>query len=148
MSGRPCNGKARGCGSAERRAIRGDFCRSAGAHQRHIGPCGEHCVPGLEQIGRRPRTIGHDSRRLAGALESIPQARLLAPVQANGVFVDLPRSAIESLHAAGWHFYAFVGETGVRLMCAWDTPVAAVDRFVADLREALAPSAATKALAP
>ena len=88
------------------------------------------------------------AQRLAGALESMPQARLLAPVQANGVFVDLPRAAIESLHDAGWHFYAFVGETGVRLMCAWDTPVAAVDRFVADLREALAPSAATKALAP
>ncbi len=83
------------------------------------------------------------ARRLAGALESIPQARLLAPVQANGVFVDLPRPAIESLHAAGWHFYAFVGETGVRLMCAWDTPVEAVDRFVADLRGALAQSAAS-----
>ena len=82
------------------------------------------------------------ARRLAGALESIPEARLLAPVQANGVFVDLPRSVIESLHGAGWHFYAFVGETGVRLMCAWDTPVEAVDRFVADLRGALAKPAA------
>ncbi|HKU85558.1 MAG TPA: beta-eliminating lyase-related protein, partial [Casimicrobiaceae bacterium] len=82
------------------------------------------------------------AQRLAGALESIPQARLLAPVQANGVFVDLPRPAIESLHAAGWHFYVFVGETGVRLMCAWDTPVEAVDRFVADLRGALARTAA------
>jgi threonine aldolase len=88
------------------------------------------------------------ARRLAGALESIPQARLLAPVQANGVFVDLPRPAIESLFAAGWHFYAFVGETGVRLMCAWDTPVEAVDRFVADLRAALAkPSAVAQASA-
>jgi threonine aldolase len=46
------------------------------------------------------------------------------------------------LHGAGWHFYAFVGETGVRLMCAWDTPVEAVDRFVADLRGALAKPAA------
>src|SRR6478672_1453712 len=50
--------------------------------------------------------------RLAHALSAVPQARLLAPVQANGVFVDLPRRAIDALHAKGWRFYVFVGETG------------------------------------
>ena len=78
--------------------------------------------------------------RLAQALASLPQARLLAPVQANGVFVDLPAPAIEALRARGWHFYTFIGATGVRLMCAWDTPVEAVDRFIADLREARVPA--------
>ena len=78
--------------------------------------------------------------RLARALASLPQARLLAPVQANGVFVDLPAYAIEALRARGWHFYTFIGDTGVRLMCAWDTPVEAVDRFIADLREARVPA--------
>ena len=78
------------------------------------------------------------AERLARALASLPQARLLAPVQANGVFVHLPPHAIESLRARGWHFYSFIGDTGVRLMCAWDTPAEAVDRFIADLREALA----------
>jgi threonine aldolase len=78
------------------------------------------------------------AQRLAQALSSVPQARLLAPVQANGVFVDLPIRAIDALHARGWHFYAFVGDTGVRLMCAWDTPADAVDRFIADLHTALA----------
>jgi threonine aldolase len=78
--------------------------------------------------------------RLAQALVSLPQARLLAPVQANGVFVDLPAPAIEALRARGWHFYTFIGATGVRLMCAWDTPVEAVDRFIADLREARVPA--------
>ena len=78
----------------------------------------------------------------------IPSMIRMYPVQANGVFVDLPRSAIESLHAVGWHFYVFVGETGVRLMCAWDTPLEAVDRFVADLRAALAkPSAVAQSSA-
>jgi threonine aldolase len=76
------------------------------------------------------------ARRLAQALSSVPQARLLAPVQANGVFVDLPARVIDVLHARGWHFYAFIGGTGVRLMCAWDTPVEAVDAFVRDVREA------------
>jgi threonine aldolase len=37
----------------------------------------------------------------------------------------------------GWHFYPFVGETGVRLMCAWDTPAEVVDRFAADLGQVL-----------
>ena len=78
------------------------------------------------------------AQRLARAVEALPQARLLAPVQANGVFVDLPKAAIDALHAKGWHFYPFVGETGVRLMCAWDTPAAAVDGFIADLAGTLA----------
>lgn len=77
------------------------------------------------------------ARRLAVAIGSFPEARLLAPVEANGVFVDLPQPAVDALHARGWHFYSFIGETGVRLMCAWDTPPEAVDRFVADLRRAL-----------
>ena len=43
------------------------------------------------------------AQRLGSALAALPQARLLAPVQANGVFVDLPAHAIASLHARGWH---------------------------------------------
>jgi threonine aldolase len=54
------------------------------------------------------------------------------------VFVDLPKRAIDALHDNGWHFYAFIGETGVRLMCAWDTPAASIDRFVADVASAIA----------
>jgi len=86
------------------------------------------------------------AQRLARGLSTVPQARLLAPVQANGVFVDLPRPTIDALHAKGWRFYAFIGETGVRLMCSWDTPAETVDRLVGDLKEALAASSATRAL--
>jgi threonine aldolase len=78
------------------------------------------------------------AQRLAHALATLPAARLLAPVQANGVFVDLPRPAIDALHGNGWRFYTFIGDTGVRLMCSWDTPAEAVDRLVDDLRTALA----------
>jgi len=70
----------------------------------------------------------------------MPQARLLAPVEANGVFVDLPKHAIDALHDKGWRFYVFIGETGARLMCAWDTSVEAVDRLLADLKRALSAS--------
>jgi threonine aldolase len=85
------------------------------------------------------------AQRLSRGFATIPQARLLAPVEANGVFVDLPKHAIDALHAKEWHFYAFIGETGVRFMCSWDTPADAVDRLLADLKEALAPFAATRA---
>ena len=73
--------------------------------------------------------------RLAAAIADAPGARLLAPVEANGVFVDLPAPVIAALHARGWHFYPFVGETGVRLMCAWDTAPATVDALATDVRE-------------
>jgi len=80
------------------------------------------------------------ARRLADGLAAMPQARLLAPVEANGVFVDLPKHAIDALHDKGWRFYVFIGETGARLMCAWDTSGEAVDRLLADLKRALSAS--------
>src|SRR6185437_6390148 len=80
------------------------------------------------------------ARRLAEGLSTIRDARLLAPVEANGVFVDLPKHAIDALHDKGWRFYVFLGDTGARLMCAWDTSVEAVDRLLADLKRALSAS--------
>jgi len=77
------------------------------------------------------------AQRLAGALRLLPGVRFIAPVQANAVFVDLPLAAIERVRAKGWHFYSFVGATGVRLMCAWDTPPSAVDAFAADIAAAV-----------
>jgi threonine aldolase len=77
------------------------------------------------------------ARRLADALRPLPGVRFIAPVEANAVFVDLPLAAIEQVRARGWHFYSFVGATGVRLMCAWDTPESAVDAFAADVAAAV-----------
>jgi threonine aldolase len=79
--------------------------------------------------------------RLSEGLVGIASARLIAPTQANGVFVDLPLAVIAGLRERGWHFYEFVGATGIRLMCAWDTPASAIDAFLADVR-ALAGNAA------
>lgn len=77
------------------------------------------------------------ARRLAAGLERLPGTRFIAPVEANGVFVDMPAPAIERVRARGWRFYSFVGDTGVRLMCAWDTTPATVDAFVRDVEDAL-----------
>ena len=96
---------------------------------------------GVLEDGAWLRNAAHANamaERLARGLVSLSGVRLLAPVEANGVFADLPRHAIEALHAKGWRFYTFIGETGVRLMCAWDTPAEAVDDFVADLHTVLA----------
>ncbi len=79
------------------------------------------------------------AQRLASGLRTLPGARLLFPVEANGVFVELPPAVAAKLAALGWHFYAFVGPHGYRLMCSWDTQPAEVDAFLADARAAASP---------
>jgi threonine aldolase len=84
------------------------------------------------------------ARQLADGIAGLPGVELIAPVEANGVFAHLPKTAIETLFARGWHFYVFVGETGCRFMCAWDTPGAVVDAFIADIRAATGAVASTE----
>jgi len=78
------------------------------------------------------------ARRLAEGIVGLPGVSLIAPVEANGVFAHLPARVIAALHDRGWHFYVFVGETGCRFMCAWDTPASVVDAFAADIGELIA----------
>ena len=61
-----------------------------------------------------------------------PNAIMLAPVDSNGVFVELGRDVQDRLRSKGWRFYAW-GSTGCRLMCAWDTAPETVERFTDDL---------------
>jgi len=75
------------------------------------------------------------AQRLAEGVAGLPGTRLLAPVEANGVFIDVPLASIAALRERGWQFYEFVGATGIRLMCSWDTTPEAVDAFASDLRE-------------
>jgi threonine aldolase len=79
------------------------------------------------------------AKRLAEAIADVPGTRLLAPVEANGVFVDMPLAMIVALRERGWKFYEFTGATGIRLMCSWDTTPEIIDAFAADMRE-LAPA--------
>lgn len=62
------------------------------------------------------------AKELARRLAPLPGTRLLHPTEANGVFIELPAPAIQSLHQRGWHFYVFEGETGCRLMCPGTPP--------------------------
>jgi threonine aldolase len=91
---------------------------------------------GLIESGAWLRNAQHANamaRRLAAGLSGIPRLRVLAPVESNGVFVDVPAELQASQRDKGWRFYTFLGETGCRLMCAWDTSAETVDRFCADL---------------
>ncbi|MGI9524359.1 MAG: threonine aldolase family protein [Hyphomicrobiaceae bacterium] len=71
---------------------------------------------------------------LSSQLRNVPDIEILYPVDANVVFVGLPEHIQRGLRARGWSFYTFLPPVGCRLMCAWDTQRAAIDRFVADLR--------------
>lgn len=82
---------------------------------------------------RNARHANQMARRLADRIAGAPGVRIMLPVQANAVFADIPVAAQAGLRAQGWRFYTFLGETGCRLMCAWDTSIETVDRFVADL---------------
>jgi threonine aldolase len=66
-------------------------------------------------------------------LAKIEGVKFLAPVEANSVFVDLPKPVIQSMWDRGWLFYNFIGEGGCRLMCSWDTVEADVQEFAQDL---------------
>ena len=74
--------------------------------------------------------------RLSQHMANLPGVRLIAPVQSNGVFVELSPTLQAALRTKGWRFYTFLGEAGCRLMCAWDTTPETVDRFAADMAEA------------
>ena len=76
--------------------------------------------------------------RLAAAITRIPGVELTEKVEANAVFADIPVRLQAAVRAKGWRFYTFLGDTGCRLMCAWDTTAEAVDRFAADLASAAA----------
>ena len=73
------------------------------------------------------------ARRLADGLRNTPGARMLFPVEANGVFVELPQPVLEGLRNRGWRFYTFIGAGGARFMCAWDTTPVSVDALLADI---------------
>jgi threonine aldolase len=73
------------------------------------------------------------AQKLAAGLRRLG-FKLIAPVEASGVFVELPPRVFRALEARGWHFYKFVGEHGYRLMCSWETQDADIAAFLADAR--------------
>ncbi len=74
---------------------------------------------------------------LSSQLAQIAGVERLFPTQANGVFVELPTSVIQSLHDQGWYFYTFIGSGGARFMCCWNTTRDRIDALVTDIKDAM-----------
>lgn len=76
------------------------------------------------------------AKRLADGIKGASGVSIMHPVEANAVFAEIEPAVQAALRRKGWLFYTFLGETGCRLMCAWDTTADTVDRFVADVTAA------------
>jgi len=70
--------------------------------------------------------------QLAARLKTEANLTPALPVQANGVFLNLPSALEQALHNRGWAFHSFPGDTW-RLMCSWQTTEADIDAFLADV---------------
>jgi threonine aldolase len=82
---------------------------------------------------RHAAHANRQARSLAAGLRELG-FKLLVPVEANGVFVELPSAVVSTLESRGWRFYRFIGEHGYRLMCSWATREEEVAAFLADVR--------------
>jgi threonine aldolase len=84
-------------------------------------------------MARASNTI---AARIAAGLCDVPAARLLAPVEANEIFLELPSAAMDALEADGFQFYRR-SKSLARLVCRFDTTGAEADALVAALRRHL-----------
>jgi threonine aldolase len=76
---------------------------------------------------------------MAGLLEQevkkIPRARIVYPVEANGVFAQIPREAIRKIQERYFFYVWSEEESVVRWMCSFDTTEEDVREFTDFMRE-------------
>jgi threonine aldolase len=74
---------------------------------------------------------------LTATLPRMPGAKLLHPVEANELFVQLPGGVIAGLRQAGFQFYDWPAEEGlaIRLVTAFNTEAADVELLLKTLGE-------------
>ena len=82
--------------------------------------------------------------RIAAGLSNTPAARLLAPVEANEIFLELPSSTMDQLAADGFQFYRR-SQSLARFVCRFDTTTAEADALLAALTRHLASVTAPRA---
>jgi threonine aldolase len=81
---------------------------------------------------------------IAAALRDIPAVRLLAPVEANEIFLELPDGTMGALEHDGFQFYRR-SPTLARFVCRFDTTEAEADALAAALRRHLSPATTPRA---
>ena len=90
---------------------------------------------GLIESGAWLRNARHANAcaaRFAAAAARVPGVALMAPVEANAVFLTLAPALEAALLAKGWRFYTFIGG-GARFMFSWNADEAVIDALLADL---------------
>src|SRR5438552_12936528 len=90
------------------------------------------------------RASNRIAARIAAALRDIPVARLLAPVEANEIFLELPDGAMDALERDGFQFYRR-SRTLARFVCRFGTSEAEADALAAALRRHLGSATAPRA---
>jgi threonine aldolase len=87
------------------------------------------------------RRNAQNSNRMAQLLKDeltkIPQIKIVYPVEANGVFAQIPSHAIAKLQERYFFYVWDEKESVVRWMCSWDTTASDVKQFVNILRRSL-----------
>ena len=78
------------------------------------------------------------ARLLEAEVRRIPQAKVVYPVEANGVFVQLPKHAIAKIQERYFFYVWNEEENVVRWMCSFDTTEDDIRQFTAFVREVVA----------
>lgn len=81
---------------------------------------------------RNARHANAMARLLEEHIRALPGVKILFPVEANAVFVEIPETVAVGLRDRGWRFYRFIGAGGCRFMCAWDTLPETVEALAGD----------------
>lgn len=87
---------------------------------------------GMLRDGALLRHAAH-ANAMAARLAAASPFRVLHPVEANTVFVEMDEPTRQRLHAAGWAAYRFL-DGSVRFVCSWATTTEAVDELAETLR--------------
>jgi threonine aldolase len=82
------------------------------------------------------RASNRIAARIGAVLRDIPAARLLAPIEANEIFLELPDGIMDALERDAFHFYRR-SRTLARFVCRFDTTEAEADALAAALRRHL-----------
>jgi threonine aldolase len=81
---------------------------------------------------RLARQSNAASARIAGGISGLPGLRLLAPVEANELFLEIPGAVMDALEADGFQFYRR-SATLARFVCRFDVTDAEADALAAAL---------------
>jgi threonine aldolase len=87
---------------------------------------------GMLEGGAWSTRAAHANAMAARLADHMP-FRVVHPVDANAVFVEMDEPALKRLRAAGWSVYRFI-DGAVRFMCSWATTAEIVDELVETLK--------------